>query len=75
MRRGIQMATNLKIDDQLIAEAMKLGEHGTQREAVTAALEEYVKQQRRQAIPDLIGKVEYHEDYDYKALRKRKKRK
>ena len=69
------MATNLALDDQLIADAVKLGKHKTKREAVTAALEEYVKKQRRKGILDLIGKVDYYEDYDYKALRKGKKQK
>ena len=37
------MATNLALDDDLIAQAVKAGEHKTKREAVTAALQEYVK--------------------------------
>lgn len=44
------MATNLALDDHLIADAVKLGKHKTKREAVTAALEDYVKKQRRLGI-------------------------
>jgi UDP-N-acetylmuramate-alanine ligase len=69
------MATNLALDDKLIAAAVKLGKHKTKRDAVTAALEDYVKKHRRLGILDLIGKVEYYDDYDYKALRKGKKAK
>jgi Arc/MetJ family transcription regulator len=68
------MATNLALDDNLIADAVKVGKHKSKREAVTAALEDYVKNHRRRGILDLVGKVEYFDDYDYKALRKGKKR-
>ena len=65
------MATNLALDDKLIAEAVKLGKHKTKREAVNAALQEYVKSIRRLGILDMVGKVDFWPDYDYKASRKR----
>jgi len=68
------MATNLALDDRLIEQAVKAGGHRSKREAVTAALREYVKQKKRDGIFELIGSVEYDEDYDYKAARRRKKR-
>lgn len=43
------MATNLALDDKLIEEALKLGNHKTKRAAVTAALSEYI-QRRKQKI-------------------------
>jgi len=64
------VATNLALDDRLIREAVKIGKHKTKREAVTAALEEYVKARKRRGIFDLVGKVEYYDDYDYKAARR-----
>lgn len=67
------MATNLALDDKLIAEAVKVGEHKTKKEAVTAALREYVKMRQRLRILELVGKVEYWPDYDHKALRRRKR--
>jgi Arc/MetJ family transcription regulator len=36
------MPTNLAIDDKLIEEARKVGHHNTKKDAVTAALSEYV---------------------------------
>jgi len=36
------MPTNLKLDDKLIAEAVKLGHFKTKQEAVNSALEEFV---------------------------------
>jgi Arc/MetJ family transcription regulator len=68
------MATNLALDDQLIEEAVRLGKHKTKREAVTAALEYYVKAHEREGIRDLIGQVEFYEDFDPKALRRRRRR-
>jgi Arc/MetJ family transcription regulator len=65
------MATNLALDDKLIAEAVKLGKHKTKREAVNAALQEYVKSIRRLGILDMMGKVDFHPDWDYKADRRR----
>lgn len=37
------MATNLRLDDKSTQEAQKAGKHKTKKEAVTAALEEYVR--------------------------------
>lgn len=64
------MATNLALNDRLIREAVKVGGHKTKREAVTAALEEYVRSRKRRGILDLVGKIEYYDDYDYKAARR-----
>jgi UDP-N-acetylmuramate-alanine ligase len=64
------MATNLALDDELIDEAVRAGGHRTKREAVTAALREYVAAQRRLGILDWVGKVDYYDDYDHKALRR-----
>ena len=68
------MPTNLAIDDRLINEAVKLGHHHTKKEAVTAALDEYVRRRKQLAILDLIGTIEYDENYDYKRERKAKRR-
>jgi Arc/MetJ family transcription regulator len=64
------MATNLALDDKLIEDAVKLGNHKTKREAVNTALEEYVKLKKRMKILDLMGTVEYDPAYDYKAARR-----
>lgn len=41
------MPTNLALDDALILEAVKLGKHKTKKEAVTAALKEYLREGER----------------------------
>lgn len=68
------MPTNLALDDSLIREAVKVGNHQTKKEAVTAALLEYVQSRKQREIFDLVGKVDYYDDYDPKRLRDRKPR-
>ena len=67
------MATNLAIDDRLIEEARQLGGHRTKKEAVSAALDEYIRRRKQQAILGLFGSIEYHPKYDYRRERRRKR--
>jgi Bacterial antitoxin of type II TA system, VapB len=67
------MPTNLAIDDRLITQAKKLGRHRTKKEAVNAALDEYVRRRKQMEIVRLFGTVDYDENYDYKSERKRKR--
>ncbi len=64
------MATNLQLDDTLIEEAVRLGEHKTKKEAVNQALLEYTRRLRQLELFDLFGTIEYDEDWDYKAQRR-----
>lgn len=68
------MATNLALDDKLIEAARRIGKHKTKKEAVTTALVEYVRRRKQLGILDMVGKVEYYPDYDYKELRRRERR-
>lgn len=63
------MATNLALDDKLIEAARRIGKHKTKKEAVTAALEEYVRYRRQLRMLDLSGTIDYDPSYDYKAER------
>ena len=65
------MPTNLAIDDRLIEEARKVGHHGTKKEAVTAALDEYIRRRKQLQILDLFDTIDYQQGYDYKANRRR----
>ena len=67
------MPTNLAIDDRLIVEAQKLGKHRTKKDAVTAALDEYIQRRKQQEILPMFGTVEYDERYDYKHERSKKR--
>lgn len=67
------MTTNLALDDGLIKEARDLGKHKTKKEAVTVALQQYIKWRKQMRIFKLAGKIDYYPDYDYKGLRGRKR--
>ena len=73
MCNNIHMATNLALDDKLIEEARRLGAHKSKKEAVTTALQEYVKRHRQQRILSDFGTVDFDPSYDYKAERRRKR--
>ena len=66
------MPTNLAIEDDLIIEAKKIGNHKTKKAAVTEALREYIRRRKQSEVKKMFGKVEIDEDYDYKASRKRR---
>jgi Arc/MetJ family transcription regulator len=68
------MATNLALDDKLIEAARRAGKHKTKKEAVSAALEEYVRRRMQLRILQAFGKFEFDPAYDYKAERQRRKR-
>ncbi|MBI3819351.1 MAG: type II toxin-antitoxin system VapB family antitoxin [Planctomycetes bacterium] len=66
------MATNLDIDDRIIVEAQVLGKHKSKKDAVTAALLEYIQHRRQQEVLTFAGKVEFHPDFDHKKLRRKR---
>ena len=65
--------TNLALDDRLIDEARRVGGHATKKDAVTAALEEYVARRKQLAILDLFGTVDFSKKYDASESRRRDK--
>ena len=66
------MATNLAIDDALIEEARLSGGHRTKKEAVTAALDEYIQHRKQQKLISKFGSFDFDPNFDYKASRSRK---
>jgi hypothetical protein len=68
------MPSNLAIDDRLLAEAQKVGQHSTKRETVTAALKEYISHRKQQKLLSLFGTIDYDPAYDYKRERHSKRR-
>jgi Arc/MetJ family transcription regulator len=67
---GAAMATNLAIDGKLINEARRIGKHKTKKEAVSAALKEYVDRRKQLEILKLSGTIDYDPTYDYKKMRR-----
>jgi len=66
------MRTNIVLDDELIEEAVKVGEAKSKREVVHLALKEFVENRRRLNLLDLKGKIQFSEDYNYKKMREGK---
>ena len=67
------MPSNLAIDDKLLAEAQRIGNHKTKKETVTAALNEYVTRRKQQRILSLFGTIDFDPSYDYKRERRRRR--
>ena len=65
------MPTNLAIDDELLAEALRVGGRRTKRETVNEALVEYVQRRKRRQFTRLFGTVDFREDWDHKKARRR----
>ena len=65
------MATNLALDDKLIDEARRIGGHTTKKDAVTAALAEYIQRRKQLEILKAFGTIEFDPAWDYKAMRNR----
>jgi hypothetical protein len=66
------MATNLSLDPKLIEEAVKVSGERTKKAAVTRALEEFIARRKQKHLLDLMGKLEWDTEFDYKAERSRR---
>jgi Arc/MetJ family transcription regulator len=66
------MATNIQLDEELISEAQKLGNHPSKRATVEDALREYVQRRKQMEVVELFGQIDYDEAHDYKATRARR---
>jgi len=58
------MRTNIEIDDTLMRDAMKWTGLKSKKEIVNKAIIELIKMQKRQAMKNLQGKVEWIGDLD-----------
>lgn len=61
------MITNIDIDEELVAEAMKISGARTKREVVDRALRDMVARARRPRFRDFFGVGDIDPDYDPKA--------
>jgi len=66
------MATNLAIDPELLDRALSVSGKRTKKAAVTLALEEFIARREQHRILELMEKLEWSEDYDYKRERQRR---
>jgi hypothetical protein len=66
------MATNLSIDPHLIQRAVEVSGERTKKAAVTKALQEFIARRQQKRLLELMGKLEWNTDYDYKLARGRR---
>jgi Arc/MetJ family transcription regulator len=64
--------TNLKLNDKLIEETVRLGRFKSKRDAVNTALEEYVHRRKRLGILKLGGQIDFDPNWDYKRMRRKR---
>jgi len=66
----MHMRTNIVLNDELMDEAFKYSVAiSSKRELIEIALREYVDNRKRKNIRELRGKINFHENYDHKAMR------
>lgn len=65
------MATNLAINDELLAEAQQVGGHRTKKDTVNEALREYIQRRRQAKVVELFGTIDFDASYDYKKQRRK----
>jgi Arc/MetJ family transcription regulator len=67
---GIQMRTNVVIDDVLMEEAFSVSQSKTKKEIIHEALKELIRLKKRKDLADLAGRISFYTGFDHKALRK-----
>lgn len=66
------MPSNLNFDENLLAEAQRLGGFKYKKDVVNTALKEFVDRRKQMAIVEMFGSINYIPGYDYKAGRKKR---
>ncbi|MCU0323910.1 MAG: type II toxin-antitoxin system VapB family antitoxin [Spirosomaceae bacterium] len=56
------MRTNIDLDDKLVEEAMSFGKIKTKKKLIEEALISYIKLQKRMAMIELFGNVQWEGD-------------
>ena len=73
IRRCITIRTNIVIDDALMKKAMEVSGLKTKKEVVEKAIIEFVERHTRKDLNELRGKIQFADNYDYKAMREGRK--
>jgi Arc/MetJ family transcription regulator len=66
---GKSMATNLAINDELLASAVSVSGLKTKKETVNLALEEFIQKRRRKEAMELFGKIKFAKNWNPKNAR------
>ena len=63
------MATNLAINQELLASAINVSGLKTKKETVNLALEEFIQKRRRKEAIELFGKIDFAKEWNPKKAR------
>ena len=63
------MRTNIVLDEALVAEAFRYSASTTKKDLIHEALRELIRLRRRKSLLELKGRIQFHDGYDYRALR------
>jgi len=66
------MATNLAIDDELLAQAQEIGALKTKKATVNGVLREFIQRRRQVESLTLLGRIDFDEGYDHERGRARR---
>jgi uncharacterized tellurite resistance protein B-like protein len=66
------VAATLKPLEKLIEKARRAGKHKSKKEAVTAALQEYIAKQKRLKLLEPMGRIDFDPSYNYKVMRRKR---
>ncbi len=64
------MRTNVVLDEALLKRAFQCSRAKTKKELLHEALEELIASRQKLDLRDLMGKIAFRRDYDYKKMRK-----
>ena len=64
------MATNLKIDENLLDEALRLGGFATKKDTVNQALKAFVDRLKQREVLKYEGAFEEFDNFDHRKYRK-----
>ena len=65
------MAVDVSIDPELLEKALKIGGEKSKRDTVNKALREFIARRYQMRLPQLFGKLDWDDSYDYKSERSR----
>ncbi|HMC17238.1 MAG TPA: type II toxin-antitoxin system VapB family antitoxin [Albitalea sp.] len=65
------MATNLAIDPELLERAVEVSGERTKKAVITKALQEFIARREQKRVVELMGKLEWHDSFNYKVERSR----
>jgi Arc/MetJ family transcription regulator len=64
------MRTNIEIGEELMNQALSISGLRTKKEVVEQALIELIQNRSCRNLADIRGKIQFVDDYDYKATRR-----